>query len=92
MLREMGISSRTRPDGTQLVERTPFHVRHGIRKPRANLRELVNELHTNATLGLFAVDGLIYLQLPAAPAPNNGSSGGGGSGGSASSRLTRVRV
>ncbi len=74
--------SWTRLDGTQLVERTPFPVRHGIRKPRANLRELVDELHTNVTLGLFAVDGLIYLQPPAAAAPNNGSRGDGGGGGS----------
>jgi hypothetical protein len=48
-------------DGTQLVEETPFPANRTIRKPRENLRELVQTLSYNITLSLQSVDGLVYL-------------------------------
>ena len=67
----IGSSARAVPqdltllDGTRLVEDTPFPANGTIRKPRENLRELIEELSRNVTLSLQSVDGLIYLK-PAA--------------------------
>jgi hypothetical protein len=48
-------------DGTNLVEAVPFPL-DGVRKPLQNLRELIEQLHINATISLLAIDDLVYIQ------------------------------
>ena len=48
-------------DGTKLVEPVPFPP-DGVRKPVRNLRELVEQLHVNATISLLSIENLVYLE------------------------------
>jgi hypothetical protein len=48
-------------DGTKLVEAVPFPP-DGVRKPVQNFRELVEQLHVNATISLLSIENLVYLE------------------------------
>jgi hypothetical protein len=53
-------------DGTSLVEAIPWPL-DGVRKPKLDLGPLVEQLHTNVTISLLAVTGLVYLSPVHAP-------------------------
>jgi hypothetical protein len=55
------VSNSAELDGTNLVEAVPFPL-DGVRKPLQNLRELVEQLHINATISLLAINDLVYVQ------------------------------